>query len=57
MKKDEAERLGMQSTELDFNHCTPPNGLCLAFYYSAGSNKTVLGLLLYRAKFFILKEQ
>lgn len=32
-------------------------GYAWLFYYSAGSNKTVLGLLLYRAKFFILKEQ
>lgn len=47
MKKDEAECLGMQSTELDFNYCTIANRLCLAFYYSAGSNKTVLGLLRY----------
>lgn len=31
MKKDEAECLGMQSTELDFNHYTTANGLCLAF--------------------------
>lgn len=56
MKKDEAGCLGMQSTELDFNHSTIASGLCLAFfYYSAGSNKPVLGLLLYRGKIFILK--
>lgn len=62
MKKDEAGCLGMQSTELDFNHSTIAKGLCLAFiylfiffYYSAGSNKPALGSLLYGAKFFILK--
>lgn len=33
MKKDEAGCLGMQSTELDFNHSTIAKGLCLAFIY------------------------
>lgn len=33
MKKDEAGCLGMQSTELDFNHSTIANGLCLAFFF------------------------